>query len=93
MKANVQMVMIASKSLNATEQAIISIALIYNSGHWRKDVQLADCEAAYEEYLRGDVDWVLTDFCLDYLSGRIHPNLLMNVLTSLSNVKLRHKTR
>jgi hypothetical protein len=82
MKAKVQMVMLCAKKLQVTEWIVVACAIFYNSGKgFVSTLNRDDVEEMYQRYLKdGFVSQRLEDFCLDYLSDRIPPNLLINAL-------------
>ena len=88
MDIKVGMVMLTAKVLNVQEMTVIGLSLFYNSGRYFEPVLLRDdLEEEYDKYLHGTVSQAVEDFCIDYLSGRIPPNLLMNALEIQYNKK------
>jgi hypothetical protein len=83
-KEKIQMVMLTSKYMHVTEETVVGCSIIYNSTKWRADVMRWELDCMYQEYLRGDVSTVLSDFCLDMLAGRIPLNKLMTALSKLT---------
>ena len=85
MKPKVELVMLCAKFMDVTEETVVGCGIIYNSGKgWRRHLYRDDLEAAYKEYSDNCVSDETVDFALDFMSGRIPLNLLMNVLTALA---------
>ena len=76
-----QIVMLTAKALNVQEVTVVGLAIFYNSGkYFLKELKREDLDYEYDGYIKGIVSEDLGNFCLDYLAGRIPPNLLMNAL-------------
>lgn len=87
------MVMACAKLMNVTEETVVGCSLIYNSGFWKKVIDKEDFMCSNNEYLNGYVSTILEDFCLDYMSGRIPPNLLVNALEIVSGERNKRTQR
>jgi hypothetical protein len=85
MKPSVQLVMITSKAMNVSEETVVGCAIIYNKGKWRRHLTRDELDLEYKEYCDGCVSDLVTDFCLDWMSGRIPPNLLTNEINMLGS--------
>lgn len=84
MEPKVQLVMACAKFMNVTEETVVGCGIIYNSGKgWRSKLFREDLDLAYKEYCDNVVSDETVNFALDFMSGRIPPNLLMNVLIQL----------
>lgn len=85
MKPSIQLVMITAKAMNVSEETVVGCAIIYNGGKWRRHLTRDELDLEYKEYCDGCVSDLVQDFCLDWMSGKIPPNLLNNELTLLAN--------
>jgi len=86
MKPKRQLVEVAKRQIGVDDKALIGCALAWNQG--RGYARLIFQEDILEEMEEWDkfhrVSEFVTDFCLDYLSGKIPPNQLINALSQIS---------
>jgi hypothetical protein len=94
MNPKIQLVEITAEAMRASIDSIIGCALVYNQGKgYTKYLFKQDIEEEREWFDKGIVSDFVTDFCLDYMSGRIHPNQLCEALkiVSKNNEELTNK--
>ena len=94
MNPKIQLVEITAETMRASIDSIIGCALVYNQGKgYTKYLFKQDIEEEREWFDKGIVSPFVVDFCLDYMSGRIHPNQLCNalIIVSKNNEELTNK--
>lgn len=88
MNPKIQLVQVTCEQMKASVDSVIACALVYNQGNgYKRSLYIKDVKEEKEWFDIGVVSPFVVDFCLDYMSGRIHPNKLCNALMILGKKK------